>query len=365
MRVLHIIGDLGTGGAEKLLNDSLPLLKEKGHYVEVVILQQKKEIYKKSIEAAGIKVISLSEDKIYSLKNIIKLRRFFKKNKFDIINVHLFPELYFTPISLLGLKGKQKLIFTEHSSNNRRRDKKFQKIEKIIYSFYDKIICISKTTEKNLRKHLQDYTKNILTIENGIDLNKIAEAEPLNRLELNLKNEDCIITMVGSFTPAKDQETLIRAMQFLPKKYKLLLVGNGPKFDEVNEIVKKLNLENRIKLLGNRKDIYRIYKMSNLVVLSSFFEGMPLSLMEGMACNKVCFGSRVPGIVDLIDDDRVLFERGNAKELSEKIANIEGDKTLKSLLKEKNKKKINEFSIEKMLNRYLDEYLKLIGEKND
>ncbi|MGL5903389.1 MAG: glycosyltransferase, partial [Cetobacterium sp.] len=226
MRILHIIGDLGIGGAEKLLNDSLPLLKEKGHHVEVVILQQKKEIYKKIIEAAGIKVTSLSKDKIYSLNNIIKLRKFFKKNKFDIINVHLFPELYFTPISLLGLKGEQKLVFTEHSSNNRRRNKKFKLIERIIYSFYDKIICISKNNEKNLREHLQNNNKNIITIENGINLDKIYEANSLNRLELNLKDSDYIITMVGSFTAAKDQETLIKAMEYLPLKYKLLLVGD-------------------------------------------------------------------------------------------------------------------------------------------
>lgn len=363
MRVLHIIGDLGTGGAEKLLNDSLPILKEKGNYVEVVILQQQKEIYKSSIEAAGIKVTSLSQDKIYSLKNIIKLRKFFKKNKFDIINVHLFPELYFTPISILGLKGKQKLVFTEHSSNNRRRNKKFQLIEKFIYSFYDKIICISKTTEKNLRVHLQDNSENILTIENGIDLKKIYEANPLKRSELSLKDKDCIITMVGSFTPAKDQETLIKAMKYLPLKYKLLLVGNGPKFSLIHEMIKTLELEDRVKLLGNRKDVYSIYKMSDIVVLSSFFEGMPLSLMEGMACGKVCFGSKVPGIIDLIDDKRVLFERGNSKELAEKILNLEENKVYIDILKNKNKIKINEFSIEKMLDLYLKEYSKLIGEK--
>ncbi|MGL5902074.1 MAG: glycosyltransferase, partial [Cetobacterium sp.] len=155
------------------------------------------------------------------------------------------------------------------------------------------------------------------------------------------------------------------AMEYLPLKYKLLLVGDGPKFSLISNMIETLKLQDRVKLLGNRKDVYSIYKTSDIVVLSSFFEGMPLSLMEGMACEKVCFGSKVPGITDLLYDERVLFERGNIKELSEKILNIEENKMLINILKEKNRKKIIQFSIEKMLDKYLKEYSKLIGEKND
>lgn len=357
MKILQVITNLTSGGAEKLIYEIAPRMKEAGHQVDILVLFDKNNIYIEDLEKLGLKIKSLSYNSRFNPLNLIKLIRFIKKNKYDIVHTHLFPALYFSAIATF-FYSKTKFFYTEHSTNNKRRKYKvFRFIEKIIYSRFDKIICISNKTEENLRNHIKCSSERILTIENGIDLEKFQNAFPIERKKIHesLKEKDILITMVGRFSPQKDQLTLIRAMKNLPLHYKLLLVGEGVLQEKCKKEVELLGLNNRVLFLGIRRDVANIFKSSNISVLSSIWEGFGLVAVEAMATGIPVIGTNVEGLKEVIKNDEYMFKLGASKELAEKILkiiNFKNNKQQKEYLEENSKK----YSINKMLKEYLKIY---------
>src|SRR5690606_4999876 len=95
---------------------------------------------------------------------------------------------------------KTKLVYTEHSTTNKRRTGYVIRfIDRLFYKSYDKIITISRDVDMSLRKHLKKNFSKIKLIKNGIDLDKIFEAVATNRVELSLKSDVKLLIQVSSF----------------------------------------------------------------------------------------------------------------------------------------------------------------------
>lgn len=249
MKILQIIDTLCSGGAEKLTADFVPLMRDKGHEVEVLLLQSNGSIYIEDLERNGIKVTSLSENKLYSFIHIFRIRNFIKREKFDVVNVHLFPALYFTSLSYIIGIGGAKLTYTEHNTYNRRRDNEFFRIlDKFIYKQYERIIAITSEVKKALLSHLSCNSNFITVINNGVDIDKFKNSTAINLSELieDYNKHDKIICMVSRFSKAKDQSTLIKAVSFLPNNIKLLLIGEGPLMEECISLTEDLNIRDRV-----------------------------------------------------------------------------------------------------------------------
>lgn len=155
MKILHIINNLGSGGAEKLIEQTLPIMnKEENIEVELLLLTKENNVFEKKIKDAGIKINIIGTKNIYNPLNIMSIRRFIKNNDFDIVHAHLFPVIYWTSLAAKSLFNKKFILFlTEHNTHNKRRNHFFfRPIEKFIYDEFDKIISISQKTESNLLK---------------------------------------------------------------------------------------------------------------------------------------------------------------------------------------------------------------------
>ena len=157
--------------------------------------------------------------------------------------------------------------------------------------------------------------------------------------------------MVGRFSEQKDQITLIKAMKYLPKNYKLLLVGEGNLRNICEEEVIKLNLKQRVIFLGVRKDIENIFKTSHIAVLSSKWEGFGLVAVEAMATGLEVIGTNVDGLREVINNQENLFNVGDYKKLAEIIL-----KKINS--KSKNIQDLSKYDIKLMTKKYLVEYKK-------
>lgn len=369
MKILHIINRLGPGGAEKLIEDLLLLMNSiEGIKVDLLLLTNKNNVFDKRLSQYGIQLEIVPTNKIYNILNIHYIRKYIKKGHYDVVHVHLFPSLYWASFaSKLIFKNKPKFVFTEHSTHNERREKRyFRVIEKFVYSSYDKIISISYQAQNYLIKWLKPKNKGkFIVIENGIDLKKFKEVESYPKHEINAKfHEDTkLICMVGRFSEAKDQTTLIKAMNDIPSNVHLLLVGEGSLKEKNEELVRQINLEDRVHFLGFRDDVPRILKTVDIVVLSSNWEGLPLSAVEGMAAGKPLIGSNVPGIREVVDNYGLLFSKGNSKELANKINQLINDPLKYNEIAEKCQLRANSYSIEKMVNEYIEQYKILLNHK--
>lgn len=354
MKILHVITSLATGGAEKLMVDLLPRMKEEGHEVELCIFEGTRTSFYEQLEKTGIKIYSFHKGgSVYNPINILKLWNLIRKGRYDIVHTHnTAPQLFAAFCSLLA---SVVLITTEHTTSNRRRDWKWYAwLDRWMYRQYDKIICISDQAEINLCKHLgEKNSRNVCTIYNGIDYKKYAMAQPAADVrDLSSK----IISNVAGFRYQKDQPTLIKAMQFLPDEFHLCLVGDGDRREEFETLVIDLNLSERVHLLGLRSDIPEVLAASDYVVMCSHFEGLSLASLEGMASGKPFLASNVDGLREIVNGNGVLFEHEDAKGFADAILQLEADKNLKKLTIIKCQEKASRYDISIMVDKYLNIY---------
>lgn len=320
MKILHVITSLRTGGAEKLMVDLLPRLKQKGFDVDLLLFDGTDTPFRQEIEAKRIKVFDFGiGGSVYSPLRLLKLIPFLRK--YDIIHTHnTAPQLFSAIGSLLG---SGMLYTTEHNTSNRRRKWKwYAVIDRWMYNRYRKVICISQKAEDNLRKFIGSVKAEICTINNGVDVACYANAQPTAELEAMAPDSRKII-MVAGFREQKDQDTLIKTLKYLPSKFHLFLVGDGIRRQELEALVKVENLGERVHFLGLRTDVPQLLHAADYIVMSSHFEGLSLSSVEGMSVGKPFLASDVDGLREVVKDAGILFPHENSESLAHEVLTLE------------------------------------------
>jgi glycosyltransferase involved in cell wall biosynthesis len=353
VRVLHVINTLRIGGAEKLIVDSIPIYQTKGVKADVLMLKDSPTpFYEKLNKKSNGKVFSLTQGSLYSPFLIFKIIPYLKK--YDIIHIHLFPSLYWVVLAKLVSFSKVKLIYTEHSTQNRRRTTGFKLADKFIYNFLNQIVCITDGVKENLIKHI-GKEHSISVINNGIMVN---EYYLPNLLKQNTESKKRFtIIQVSSFRGAKDQATLIKSLLYLPENIELVLVGSGEDIENCKELTTVLKLSNRIKFLGNRYDVPELLNASDIVVLSSNHEGFGLVIVEGMAAKKPCIAANIEGVKEIVENYGLLFEKGNSKELANIILSLYNNTNFYNYVANKCFIRAKYFDIEKMVDSYISLYM--------
>jgi glycosyltransferase involved in cell wall biosynthesis len=358
MKVLHIINNLSIGGAEKLLIESIPLYSKSQHAFDIVVLNGKKTPFLDQLkETKSIKIYSLGNNSVYNPLMIFKIIPFLKK--YDIIHVHLFPSLYWVAFAKIISFSSTKLIYTEHSTSNRRRDSfLFSFIDKIVYQQYEFVVAITDEVLLNLTKHL-NWTNNnnkFQVIQNGLNLEEIKNAKPYKKTLFFADKEVKILIQVARFSEPKDQKTVINAVALLPTNFKLIFVGDGPLKSEAETLVSELNLQESILFLGVRTDVLSLLKTADFVILSSKYEGLSLSCIEGMASGKPFIASNVPGLKEVVEGRGLLFETGDFKALSNQIKMLTDNKKFYDEIANSCLQKAKQYDITTMITQYINLY---------
>lgn len=357
MRVLQIIGSLGIGGAEKLVVETVPLLVDNGVEVDVLLLNGKKTAFYDELKSLNVTNIFSLGNTFYSINYIFKIIPYLKK--YDIVHVHLFPAQYFVVLAKILSFSNVKLIFTEHSTGNKRLNNSFFKyFENFIAKYYTKIICITDEVKNVLIKKLGLDPVKLVTLENGVNLNKINNSVKYDKSNFGYKEEDVVLIMVAAFRAEKDHQTVVNTIAELPRNYKLIFVGDGVLRTTIEESVKSLNLEDRINFLGNRNDVYSLYKMTDIAILSSFWEGFGLSAVEAMACKVPLIASNVDGLAQVVEGGGILFEKQNTKDLKIKILELK-DKSYYNITVNNGSLKAQQYDIGEMVKKLQKLYIEI------
>lgn len=361
MRILVVINSLNAGGAEKLVLDSLPLIKAKGNEVHLLLLTANETPFLSKLERAGhIKTHKISAGSLYNPLLILRIRKLL--SKFDLVHVHLFPALYWTAIASRLSIRKPILVFTEHNTSNRRRNIFFKILDRFIYSSYSSIVVISNEVKQQLKKHIGGRDERFTLIPNGIDLESFNRASPAKLIFET--SDSVIITMVASFTSQKDQDTLIRALTYLENTFKLVLVGDGPRRNECEQLARNLKLEERVEFVGIREDVPSILKASSVIVLSSYYEGVSLSAIEGMASGRPFIGADVPGLKNMVEGYGLLFPQGDSEILASLIKELSQNSEKYNQVADRCMERASDYNLTKNVDSHIALYQSLLP-KND
>ena len=354
MRILHVITSLRIGGAEKLVANLSRLMNQGGDVVEIAVFDGSETALMKGVVDFGIKVHVLGRGyyNMWNPLNVLKLRHIIKQGKYDIVHAHNYtPQLF----SILA-RGKKSpvMLTTEHNTSNRRRGNWiFKKLDRWMYSKFAEIICVSEKTHRNLLAHLNlsDTNGKFEVVHNGIDLTD--SCMPSTGVKDGATR---IIVMVAAFRRQKDQGTLIKSLTLLPEDYKLWLLGDGTTRRENERLVHDLGLDARVRFWGNRNDVAQLIQQCDVVVLSSKYEGLSLSSLEAMASGKPFIASNVEGIKEIVGDGALLFEPGNHEDLADKVKMVCDNQHLASELVGRALVHVKQYDIKKTIEAYRNVY---------
>lgn len=363
MKILIIINNLTTGGAEKLILETIPLLKKKGIKVDLLVLDGKDYPYMKQLrELNCCNIYSLGNGSLLNPMYVFKIIPYLKK--YDLVHVHLFPAQYLVVFAKIFSISKVKIVFTEHSTSNRRiQNNLFKYIERFVYSFYTKIICITDEVKQVFEAHTKLKGNRFVVITNGVNLKGIDSALALDRNKIydsTINENDKIIIQIAGFRIEKDQKTVIRVMQYLETNVKLLLVGDGSLRKECEQLVKELDLHERVFFLGVRTDVPSLLKTADISVVSSNWEGFGLAAVEGMASKKPLIASNVAGLSNVVKGAGILFEKGDDKELSKIIQELLADGDYYNKVAESGFERAKQYDINGMVDKQIRLYRELV-----
>ena len=358
MKILYVITSLRTGGAEKLVVQLSRWMKDRGHEVEVALFDGVETPFRKDLEASGVRIYSFGEGKsVYSPKMLSGLKALLKKGNYDIVHTHNSSPQIFAALARRSAGSGTRFVHTEHNTTGRRRTWYFRLLDKWIYRKFSRTICISSQAYDNLAAHLGSG-KSLQTIKNGADISALVSAMP----EPELRNGSAknVVAMVAAFRPQKDQDTLVRAMTLLGDDYELWLVGGGERMEEVKKQAQDLSVDGRVRFFGVRTDVPNILKTADVVVMSSHYEGLSLSSIEGMAVGKPFIASDVDGLREIVSGAGILFREGDAEGLAAEIGKVCTDRDYCSAVAASCMERAREYDFEKMAIAYEDVYREVL-----
>lgn len=293
--------------------------------------------------------ISMSPGKDYkAVKELLKLK---KEIKPDLIHLHSSKAGVLGRIAFSG--SKQPLLYTPHGWAFLKLDD--SALTRSIYRIIEKVCTFRKSsivaTSQGEYDEARKLTKNVHLINNGIDTEGLT---PFLDPKVTPQTAPVIYTL-GRICYQKNPALLNSVAERLPQ-YKFLWVGDG----DMRDVVTSPNIE--ILGWGPRDESLRDMGNASIFILTSLWEGLPLSLLEAMYLRKVCIVSNVIGNRDVIHSGVNGIVANNVDEYVNAITGIiEGTTDWKKLLDNASDDVDNEYNMVVMANKYTDYYNKLIA----
>ena len=337
---------------------------------------------KKQMEESGVLCLQVDFSRSpLSIKRHLnaykKIVRLLKENDYEFIHTH-------TPIAsaiarLAAKKTHTKVIYTAHGFHfyhgaPLKNWVLFYPIEKHLSRYTDILITINKEDYNRAKEKFKSsqifYVPGI-----GVDIEKInmccVDIEH-KRTELGLKENDIMLLSVGELSERKNHEAVIRALNVLNNdKIKYFIVGKGQLKEYLENLISDMNLQNQVTLLGFRTDVLELCKSADIFIFPSLQEGLPVALMEAMACKTIVLCSAIRGNTDLINKYEYIFNQDDYNDIVLKMKNIIGERTREEILKiyskqiEDNYRKLEAFDKREVKKRMENIYLSLTIENKE
>lgn len=354
MRILHVITSLRTGGAERLMVDLIPRLQAYGHTVSLLLLDGTKTDFYQQLRSRGIHVYALGHGRaaMHNPLLLFRMQKFLKKHSYDIIHTHNSPCQFL--VAAIAHDKSTRYVTTEHNTSNRRqRLGIFLPVDRWMYGTYDHVICVSEAVAQGLQHRVPASMRaqRMTVVANGIDTETFLHAQPSPALLTEYAGKHLLV-MVAAFRPQKDQATLIRAMARLSPDYHLLLVGDGERRKACEDLVRQLHLEQRVTFAGLRTDIPEVLAAASVVVLSSHYEGLALSSIEGMASGRPFVACNVPGTYEVVNGAGLLFPHSDDRLLADTLQRCCEDEAFAQEVSARCRQRAQEYDINHMVDGY-------------
>jgi len=301
--VMQLIASLDRGGAERVVVDLACHLDRDKYRTVVVYLEGDGEL-EVELQDADIEVIRLPDRAKTDPRTCIALYQLMRRRRIEILHSHI-PRPGFWGLSSAYFAKTPVRVYTEH--NVQMYQFPLQQLYPAIVRFATDIICVSDRVRKSLHARYPKMGHKLVTIRNGIRADRMVQARGRSRVreEFGFQHEAAVICNVANLREAKAHDQLLkafaRARQALPGP-KLLIVGTGHLEQRLRALADRLGISADVAFAGRRSDIPDLLVASDLFVLSSIREGLPITILEAMASGLPVVTTDVGGCAEAVQD---------------------------------------------------------------
>lgn len=309
VRLLQLVDRLGFAGAENLLYTFAGSVDRTRFDVHICTLRPGEGRSVANLRDLGFPVIELDQHHAYDLHILRTLVRYIRLHKIDIIHTHLLASDIMG--RLAGFLTRRPVVSTIH---NARVDLEIEPpyrrwMERWTARLWcRRLIVVSPILREEIAAWFGLPQSRVIAIPNGIDTAHFRLPSSFNpaaaRREM-LGGDYRMVTNVAGLRPQKGQSYLVEAaakVLAIHPDVRFAVVGAGPLRHEIEEQASSLGISDRFLIMGLRTDVPEILAASDVFVLSSLWEGMPLSLLEAMAAGCPAVATGVGGVPELLKD---------------------------------------------------------------
>jgi glycosyltransferase involved in cell wall biosynthesis len=351
-KICQIIHSLNVGGAEHLLLTICTELYRKfpGKYEFIIIASNESGVLQNDFEAAGIKVISLELRGKGFIPSVWRLFLVLIKEKPDIVHTHLLPPDKYGQVAAFFALIKKR-VSTVHSMEPTLI--MFETLSVYIVKYLSKQqIAVSASVGNNLIKRY-GYNPGRINVIYTAPTSCIVAENPKS-LSLPIK-----IVILGNLKEAKGQEYLIPAVLEMKKvrfDFIVDIIGDADNVygRKVQSLISNNNLENAVHLRGKIQNAAQLIHGYSLMISLSLWEGMPLSIIEGMCAGLPMILSDIPAHKELTQgiDENIFVRYDDAKGIAATFNRLANDGEYYSWISRKMIERSKDFTIHKMIEKY-------------
>jgi glycosyltransferase involved in cell wall biosynthesis len=343
LHILQVIKCLGYGGAERLLVDMVASGDKQAFDYEVAYVLSAENALAPAIAAGGTLVHSLGGRGNWDLRWMSRLRARIINGRFDVVHFHLPYTAALGRLVVASIpKAKQRpaIVYTEHSQWNKMA-LLIRGLNRASIGLDQSLIVVSEAARDALPRALQEHAR---VIVHGIDLSRSerlltqrADVRNEVRSELGIREGEVVVLTVANLRPEKGYDVLLDAARLIEDRdlpVRFVAVGRGPLEEELKERHRQLGLGERFQFLGPRQDVLNLMIGSDIFVLASRQEGLPVVLMEATSVGMPIVATAV-GAVPLVlrdDVDGLIVPPERADDLADALEHVISDPEMRQRL---------------------------------
>lgn len=352
--IVHLVYSFGCGGLEKVIAN---LINHSSQYDEEhVLVSLTDDMSMVDQIDEKIKVFVLDKQPGNDIKTHVKLYSLLKKLKPRVVNTYNFGTIEYHLVAKMA--GVPIRVHSDHGRGGddpAGKSKPHNLFRKFIVNFITEYIVVSYDLYQWVLNDINVKSSKLTLIFNGVAVPQAKEF---------VSAVPKVFVTVGRLDKVKNQKLLINAFAQAVKSIpsfgncSLNIVGNGPLFNELQLQIEALKMQKHIHLLGFRDDITTILNDSDIFVLSSVYEAMPMTILEAMANKTPVICTNVGGISQFITEDQAWFvESNNCDALTNKLNEVKNNKESQLIKVNNAYQLVNEkYAMKEMVKAYMDKY---------
>ena len=320
IKVLHVIDSLDLGGAQTVLIN-LARFRDRSKIEMEVAPMHGRGVFADALENEGVRVHQLSRGK-FPPGYTLSLPQLMLKEKFDVLHFHLFGSNWIGK-PLAALCGQRVLVNHDHCNDRMRADNPLAAwIDTATNRLSSHIYAVSRSTRDDIiaREHIDP--SRVTFLANGVDTRSFAPADSSRQLaarkELGLSADALVVAGLGRLHPQKNWPLFMKIAVRFPKVV-FVIAGTGPEEAVLRKMIEADTLTN-VQLVGFR-DARTVLAAADIFLLTSDYEGTPMTLLEAMSSALPCVVSAVDGCQEVLGDGcgGVTAQRGNVEDFAQKL----------------------------------------------